>query len=117
MERSLEAEEVSGWSAHSGDSGCALPFGQELEIVGQPLLHFLARDDGVDQAVVEEEFGGLKTGRQFGLGRVFDDARSGKADHGAGFGDDEIADARVTRHHAGHGRMGQHADVGQLGAA
>ena len=89
------------------------PGHQEVEILDQPLLHFLARHDGVDQAVIEQEFGGLKAGRQFGLGGVLDDARPGKADHRARLGDDQIAHAGVAGHHAGGGGMGEHADVGQ----
>src|SRR2546429_192099 len=47
-----------------------LPGGQIIEVIDQPGFHFLARDDGIDQAVVEEELRGLKSGGQLGLGRV-----------------------------------------------
>src|SRR5262245_45565309 len=48
-----------------------------IQILHQPLLHFLARDDGVNQAVVQKELRRLKAWRQLGLRCVFDDARAG----------------------------------------
>src|SRR4051812_1059792 len=67
------------------------------EVLLQARLHLSARDDAIDQTMVEQEFGGLEARRQFGLGRVFDHSRSGKSDHGARFSDDQIADGRITR--------------------
>jgi hypothetical protein len=46
-----------------------------IQIFHQPDFHFLARHDGVNQAVFEEEFSRLKTWRQFRLRGVFDDPR------------------------------------------
>ena len=61
-----------------GSSGCghgAVVFarGEVIEVFTKPLFHFLARDDGVNQAMVEEKFGGLKSGRQFGLEHTVQD--------------------------------------------
>src|SRR5436190_14892543 len=91
--------------------GFALTFGHELQIINEAGLHFFARDDRVDQAMVEEEFGGLEARGEFGLGGILDNARAGEADHGAGFGDDQVAHAGVTCHHSGGCRMSQHAAV------
>ena len=86
----------------------------EIEIEDQAILHFFARDDGVDQAVVEEKFGGLEARRKFGLSGVFDDARPGETDHRARFGENEIADTGEAGHDTGVSWMGENADVGQF---
>lgn len=66
--------------------------------------------------MVEEELGCLEAGGEFGLGGVFDDARAGEANHGAGFGDYEIANAGVAGHDAGVCGISEDADVGEAGA-
>src|SRR5437667_2677683 len=93
-----------------GGGGLFLAGGEVIEIFDEAGLHFFARDDGVYETAVEEEFGGLKTGGQFGLGGVFDDAGAGETDHGAGFGNNEVAYGGEAGHDAGHGGVGENAD-------
>src|ERR1051325_3426923 len=83
----------------------ALSLSEEVEVVDQTILHFLARDDGIDEAMFDKELRGLKARRQLGLSGVLDHARAGEADHRARFGDDQVAEAGVTGHYAGGGRM------------
>src|SRR5215211_3432129 len=70
--------------------------------------------DHVNHAVVEQIFGTLEPFRQFLADGLFDDARAGKADQRAGFGDLHIAQHGVGRGDAAGGRIGQHHDVRQL---
>jgi len=52
-------------------TGGQLPFfssGEIVEIPHELFLHFLAGHGGVNQAMFEQEFSGLKTGREFGMG-------------------------------------------------
>src|SRR5581483_852841 len=90
------------------------PDGHVIEIFQKLLFHFAARDDGVDESVIEEKFGRLKTGRQLGLRGVLDDARTGETNHCAGFGDDQIAHAGITGHDAGGGGVGENAEIREL---
>jgi len=55
--------------------------------------------------VVEQEFGGLKAGRQLSLRGVLDDAWAGEANHRARLGQNQVAQAREAGHHARRGRM------------
>src|SRR5262245_35455613 len=83
---------------------------EKSDVVGELLLHFLARDDGVDESVVQKKLSSLKSGRQFSLRGVLDDSRAGKTNHGARFGKDQVTDRCETGHNTGHGRIGQNAD-------
>src|SRR5581483_6016041 len=71
----------------------------------------------VDHAVLGEVFGALETFRQFLADGLLDDARAGKADQRAGFGDLHVAEHRVRGGDAAGGRIGEHDDVRQLGFA
>ena len=51
------------------------PGGEEIQRRDELRLHFPARDDGVNEAAIEEKFGGLKTRRQFSLRHILDDTR------------------------------------------
>ena len=64
--------------------------------------------------MVEEKFGRLKIRGQFRLRRALDDAPAGKTDHGAGLGQDQIAHGGKAGHDAGHGGIGQDADIRKL---
>ena len=74
----------------------------------------MAMHDHIDHAVVFQIFGALETIRQFFADGLFDHARAGKADQGAGLGDLHIAQHRVGRRHAAGGRIGEDDDIGQL---
>ena len=68
--------------------------------------------DHVDHAMIEQIFGFLEAVRQFFADRLLDDARAGKADQRAGFGDVHVAKHRIGRGDAAGRRIGQHDDVG-----
>ena len=48
-------------------------------------------DDGIDQAVLFQELGGLETLRQILVRGFLDDARAGKSNHALRLRDDDIA--------------------------
>jgi len=89
--------------------------GEKFEEGGDGVLHLLARDDLVDEAVLEEEFGGLEAFGQFFLRGFLDDAGAGEADTGAGFGEDDIAEGGEAGHDASHGGVGEDGEVGEVG--
>ena len=66
----------------------------------------LAGDDLVDEAFFLEELGGLEAFGEFGADGAGDDAGAGEADHGFGFGEDDVAE---------HGEGGGGAAVGGVG--
>ena len=74
-----------------------------------------AVDDFIDEAVVFEELGGLEIGGEILVGGFFDDARASEADHGAGFGEDEIADGGEAGADATGGGVSEDGDVGEAG--
>ena len=63
--------------------------------VGEELRKLRAQDfavdDQIDQSVLLEKFGGLKTFRQILMGRFLDDAWPGKTNHRLRFGDNDVA--------------------------
>jgi hypothetical protein len=60
-----------------------------------------------------QELGALEAFGQRHAHGGFDHARAGKADQGLGLGDHHVAHEGKAGAHAAHGRVGQHADVGQ----
>src|SRR5271155_5169897 len=88
---------------------------EEVEGLGYVGLQFLARDDGVEETVFEEELGGLETFGQFLADGLFDDARSGEADERAGLGNIQIAEHRVTGGDAARGGIGEDGNERELG--
>src|ERR1019366_6203459 len=67
------------------------------------------------KAPASQEFGALKTFGQLLANGLLDDARAGKADEGAGFGDVQIAQHGETGGDAAGGGVGEHAHKGQAG--
>jgi hypothetical protein len=86
-----------------------------IQVFDQLRFHLLARDDGINEAMIQQEFRSLKSGWQFRLGGVFDDTGTGETDHGSGLGNDQIADGREACHHARRGGVSERADVRQAG--
>src|SRR5277367_698505 len=88
---------------------------EKVEGLGDVRLQFLARDNGVEETVVEEEFGGLKTFGQLLADGLFDHARAGKTDERAGLRNIQIAEHRVTGGDAAGGGIGEDGNEGELG--
>ncbi len=72
-------------------------------------------DDGVEEAFFEEEFGALEAFGEFLANGLLDDAGSGEANEGAGFGDVEVAEHGEAGGDAAGGGVGEDADVGDAG--
>ena len=108
-------ERRSGSFFARGGLGLGLARGEVVEVIDQRLPHLVARHDGVDHTSIEQKLSGLEARRQLRLCGVLDHSRPGKADHRARLSDNQIPDAGVARHHAGGGRVREHADVWQAG--
>ena len=78
-------------------------------------LQFQPRHHHVDHAVLHQIFGALEAFGQFLADGLLDDARAGKADQRAGFGDMHVAQHRIGGGDAAGGRVGQHDDIGKPG--
>src|SRR5229473_6062761 len=87
---------------------------EKIEGVGDEGLEVLAVDDGVEEAVFEEEFGALKSFGEFLADGLLDDARAGETDERAGFTDVEVAEHGEAGGDAAGGGVGEHGDVGKL---
>ena len=70
-------------------------------------FQFFAGDDGVEETVVEQKFGALKTFGEFLADGLLDDAGAGETDERAGFGDVEIAEHGETGGDAAGGGVGE----------
>src|SRR5277367_2101295 len=88
---------------------------EKVEGLGDVRLQFLARNDGVEETVLEEEFGGLKTFGQLLADGLFDHARAGKTDERAGLRNIQIAEHRVTGGDATGGGIGEDGNERELG--
>src|SRR5207249_12330978 len=64
------------------------------------LLQLVARDDLVDEAVREEEFGALEARRELLADRLARDASAGESDERPGLGQDDVAERREGREDA-----------------
>jgi hypothetical protein len=71
--------------------------------------------DHVDHAVIAQIFGALEAGRQFLADGLFDHARAGESNDGAGLGDRDVAQHRERGRHAAGGGIGQDEDHRQAG--
>ena len=69
-----------------------------------------AGDDAVDEAVFEEELGGLEAFGEFETDGGFDGAGAGEADEGLGFGDADVAERGEAGGDAAHGGIGEDGD-------
>src|SRR5580704_6784882 len=88
---------------------------EEVESLRDIRLHFLARDDGVEETVLEEKFCGLKAFGQFLTDGLLDDARAGETDQRAGLGDIQVTEHRVAGGDAAGGGIGQYGNERELG--
>src|SRR5271155_920080 len=88
---------------------------EEVEGLGDVRFQFLARDDGVEEAVLEQEFGGLKTFGEFLADGLFDHPRAGETDESAGLRNIQVAEHRVTRGDAASGGIGEDGNERELG--
>ncbi len=86
---------------------------QHGQAPGHGVAQFAAVADEVHGALGLQEFGTLEAFRQRHAHRGFDHARPREADERLGLGDHDIAHEGETGRDATHGRVGQHADVGQ----
>src|SRR5215208_6277788 len=70
------------------------PRSHESQCARQRGLYFAAVDDQVEHAVIEQKFTALESLRQRLPDRLFDHARTGKADQGLRFRDVQVAEHR-----------------------
>src|SRR4051812_4369849 len=66
----------------------------ELQRTRNVVLHLLAFDHRIEEALFEQELTPLKSFGQFLADRLLNHARAGEADECAGFGDVEVAEHR-----------------------
>src|ERR1041385_968622 len=83
----------------SSASGCGVARASEVtEVFEQTEFHVLARHDGIDQSVVEQEFSGLKARGQFSLSSILNDTWPRKTNHGAWFCQNQITNGGKAGH-------------------
>src|SRR3984957_12453275 len=80
----------------------------------QILLHVFARNDGVEEAMLQQELGALKAWRKLLADGLLDDARSGKADQSVGFGDVQVAEHGEAGRNAAGSWVGHDGDIRNL---
>ena len=85
------------------------------EGLGEVGFKVFAGDDGVEEAVGEEELGALEALGELLADGLLDDAGAGEADERAGFGDVEVAEHGEGGGDAAGGGVGHQRDVGDLG--
>src|SRR5262245_55033175 len=93
-------------SGRSRDHGGLFPQEKSGKDVMQSLTQFEPADNLIDQPALQQELRRLKTGRQRLLGRVLDDACTGKANQRAGLGENHIAERCEASRHSAHRGMG-----------
>src|SRR5271155_1128729 len=84
----------------------------EVEGAGQVGLELAAGDYGVEEAVLEEEFGALEAFGELLTDGLLDDALAGEADECSGLGDVEVTEHGEGCGDAAGGGIGEEADVG-----
>ena len=72
-------------------------------------------NDGIDEAVLEQELGGMTARRERPAEKLLGHARSGESDQGFRLGVDDIAEAGERCEHAARGRVRQYGDKRQAG--
>src|SRR5262249_8726158 len=77
---------------------------------GDITVQVFAMYDGVQEPMLQQEFGALEPLRQLLPYRLFDYARSGEADQGARLGDVQVAKHRIAGGHSSRGWIGEHGD-------
>src|ERR1700677_2668484 len=65
--------------------------GHPAQGLSEVLLHLFTRNDGVEEAVLQQKFGPLKAGWELLSNRLLNDAGTGEANERAGFGDVQVA--------------------------
>src|SRR5712692_993932 len=78
-------------------------------------LHLAPLHHRVQEAVLEQEFAVLESGRQLLADGLLDHPRPGESDQRARLGDIQVPQHREARRYAARGRIGQHAEVGHAG--
>ena len=82
---------------------------------GDGRAQVVARNDAIDEAVLEQELGGMTARRERPAEELLGHARSGEADEGFRLGVDDIAETGERCEHATRGRVGQYGDKRQAG--
>src|SRR5260370_29456476 len=85
-----------------------------MEGGGDKGFEILAVDDGVEEAVLKQEFGALKAFGEFLANGLLDDARAGETDERAGLANVEVAEHGEAGGNATSGGIGEHGNVGQF---
>src|SRR3989442_10793045 len=80
-----------------------------------PLLELVARDDLIDEAVLEEELRALEAGRQLLADRLAGHARAREADERARLREDDVAERRERGEHAARRWVAEHGDERDAG--
>src|SRR5437899_2710644 len=80
-----------------------------------PLLELVARDDLIDEAVLEEELRALEAGRQLLADRLAGHARAREADERSRLREDDVAERRERGEHAARRGVGEHGDERDAG--
>src|ERR1700722_3995748 len=118
--KKTEADPPSGMTSRkteaapktTGKQQLRLALGHPGEGLGEVGLHLLAGDDGVEEAVLEEELGALEALGELLADGLLDDAGASEDDQGAGFGDVEVAEHGEAGGDAAGGGMGHDGDIG-----
>src|SRR5450755_908510 len=88
---------------------------QEIERGSDEAFQFFAGNDRVEESVLQQEFGALKSIGQRLADGLLDHARAGETDQRAGFADIQIAEHGEAGGDATGGGIGQHRDVRDFG--
>src|SRR5258708_4435551 len=87
---------------------------KEIEGACDEGFEILAVDDGVEEAVLKQEFGALKAFGEFLANGLLDDARTGESNERAGLANVEVAEHGEAGGNATSGGIGEHGNVGKL---
>src|SRR5258708_37023281 len=85
---------------------------KEIEGAGDEGFEVLAVDDGVEEAVFEQEFGALKSFGEFLANGLLDDARAGESNERAGLTNVEVPEHCEAGRDTAGGGIGEHGNVG-----
>ena len=92
-----------------------LLWGHPGESLGEVCLGVFARDDGIEEAVFEEELGALEALGELLADGLLDDAGACEADEGSGFCDVEVSEHGEAGGDASGSGVGHDGDVGDFG--